>query len=627
MFSKLFQTISKLFQMNNWPLREKFITHFLLISIVPSLLITIFISWTVSNIIERQSNTHLMQLIGNVSKSLDVQAGSIQNISYFISMNQDVQYFLDGGSDMLQQDQDRYRLHSFLQGFSTLYSEIAGIIVVRYDGQYLSNDMYARSEQNLTEEYWYHEAMAAHGIYKMIGHPENRNVTTHVNYKDSEIVSVVRAIQDPETGKTKGVVLIDLKLRVIAEMLRDVKLGKSGYLLVVDEKGDAIYEPPHAYNFIPSDHEQWKKQTSGSFNIEVNKEDHHILYYTSTFTNWTTVGVFPLQDTLQAIKDTNKYLVFFFFLLCVIGMTASIFLSTSITKPITKLASMMRKVEEGNMNIPLLADRKDEVGVLVNSFQKMIVQIKRLLKQVEEEQYKKREAELRSLQAHIQPHFLYNTLDTIQWLTRKEGAHEATEMVGALSKLFRIGLSKGNEIIPLVDEIEHVKSYLIIQKTRYKEKLNYTIDVDEDCNRLYVMKIILQPIVENAIYHGIKERRGTGTVSIKISQSHGFLKMIIEDDGKGMDGERLLSLRKALSSPLVDQEHVIATPTLSRGGELVGYGLRNVQERIQLSFGALYGITIESALHDGTVVTITHPILTQKGSEHIDEKVKSYSSR
>jgi len=618
---------SKWLQMNNWPIRDKLIIHFLLISIIPSLCITLFISWTISNILEKQSNTHLIQLIGNVSKSLDAQAGSIQNISYFISMNQDVQRFLDEGAELLQEDQERYRLHSFLQGFSTLYSEIAGIAVVRFDGQYLSNDMYARSERNLTEEYWYHEAIAARGIYKMIGHPENRNITTHVNYKDSEIVSVVRAIQDPETGNTKGVVLIDLKLRVIAEMLNDVKLGKNGYLLVVDEKGDPIYEPPHTYSFVPSHHEEWKKQTSGSFNLEVNQENHHILYHTSTFTNWTTVGVFPMRDTLQAIKDTNKYLVLFFFLLCVIGMTASVYLSTSISKPIARLASMMRKVEEGNMNIPFLADRKDEVGMLGNSFQKMILQIKRLLKQVEEEQYKKREAELRSLQAHIQPHFLYNTLDTIQWLTRKEGAHEATEMVGALSKLFRIGLSKGNEVIPLVDEIDHIKSYLFIQKTRYKEKLNYTIDVDDTCLRLYVMKIILQPIVENAIYHGIKERRGMGNIHIQVKKSHGFLKIMIEDDGKGITEERLLSLRKSLESSTIDDNTVISTPKLSKGGEFVGYGLRNVQERIRLSYGDLYGISIESSLNKGTIVTITHPILNQRGSEQIEGSIEGHISR
>src|SRR5690606_20887747 len=127
--------------------------------------------------------------------------------------------------------------------------------------------------------------------------------------------------------------------------------------------------------------------------------------------------------------------------------------------------------------------------------------------------------------------------------------------------------------------------------------------VDESCDRLYVMKVILQPIVENAIYHGIKERRGSGTISIKVGLSHGFLKIMIEDDGKGMDGNRLLSLRQALNTKQVDDHSVISTAKLSRGGELVGYGLRNVQERIQLSFGALYGLYIESALNKGTIVT------------------------
>src|SRR5690606_25364931 len=209
---------------------------------------------------------------------------------------------------------DRYRLFRFLQGFTTLYSEIAGIMVVRADGQYVSNDMYARTDRNLTEEYWYHEAMAAQGIYKMIGHPSTRNVTTHVNYKESEIVSVVRAIQDPDTQMTKAVVLIDLKLRVIAEMLGDVKLGKNGYLIVIDDNGDLIYTPSNKITLDPSLFESKLEQpASGNFAMSSDGESYQILYQTSSFTNWTTLGVFPKRDTLQAIKDINLYLVLFLF--------------------------------------------------------------------------------------------------------------------------------------------------------------------------------------------------------------------------------------------------------------------------------------------------------------------------
>lgn len=618
---------SKWLQFNNLSIRNKLILHFILISILPSLVITLLISWTVSNMLEKQSNTQILQLIGNVSKSLDAQAANIQNISYFISMDPDIQTYLNDGSISIAKDEDRYRLYRFLQSFTTLYSEIAGIMIVRADGQYFSNDMYARSEKNLIEEYWYHEAMAARGIYKMIGHPSERNVTTHVNYKDSEIVSVVRAIQDPDTGTTKGVVLIDLKLRVIAEMLGDVKLGKSGYLIVVDDNNDLIYSPKNGITLDRDAIAQMLEHTStGSFAIGTKGESLQILYQKSNFTNWTTVGVFPIRDTLQAIKDVNLYLVIFLFVVCMLGITASYYLSFSISRPIAQLASSMRKVEEGNMNIRFSGVREDEVGRLGNSFNKMLTQMKKLLRQVEQEQMKKREAELRSLQAHIQPHFLYNTLDTIQWLARKDGAKEATEMVEALSKLFRLGLSKGQELVPMQDEIEHITSYLVIQKTRYKEKLNYSLDIDDGVTTLYVIKLILQPIVENAIYHGIKERRGSGHIHIRATVSHGFLRITVEDDGAGMDETRLLQLRQVLRSLSDPVAEALPTQELTRNGQSFGYGLRNVQERLLLSFGNLSGISVDSSIGKGTMVTISHPIMKQKGGEASDENVEGYRS-
>ncbi|MDQ6420443.1 sensor histidine kinase [Paenibacillus sp. LHD-117] len=606
---------SKWFQLNNWSIRYKLIVHFLLISILPSLCIGILIAWAVGGVIGKQVNSHTAQLIGNVNKSLDFYAGNIQNISYFISLNPEIQSFLKNGASALDEDDERYRTSKFLQGFTTLYSEVAGIMVVGANGEYFSNEMYARSDRSLTEEYWYQEAVQAKGIFKMIGHPFIRNVTTHANYKESEVVSVVRAIQDPETQRTEGVVLIDLKLRVIAETVRDVRLGKSGYLMVIDDKGDNIYAPR---NSVAGgiDFELLANQKSGTFSKTVDGERLQFIYQKSPFTNWTTVGVFAVQDTVQEIKDINLYLVSFVFVVCMLGIAASYYLSHSISRPITQLASLMRKVEEGNMSIRIAGERRDEVGMLGRSFNKMLAQMTRLLTQVGEEQRLKREAELRSLQAHIQPHFLYNTLDTIQWLARKDGAHEATEMVESLSKLFRIGLSKGQEMIPLTDEFEHIRSYLKIQKTRYRDKLNYTIDVDDSCSNLVVLKVILQPVVENAIYHGIKERRGPGMIGIRANTSGGVLTLIVEDNGAGMSEERLAELRETLDScndAALEDGVIRSSGELSRNGGAASYGLRNVQERIRLSFGEPYGLIIESKEKGGTTVTIRHPIILEKG--------------
>lgn len=613
-------------QLNNWPIRNKLIVHFLLISILPSLCITILLSWAVSNVLEKQANTQTLQLIGNVNKSLDAHAANIQNISYFISMNPEIQTFLNEGHVSITKDEDRYRVFKFLQGFSTLYPEIAGIMIVSSDGQYLSNEMYARGDSSLTEEYWYKEAVKEKGIFKMIGRPYNRNVTTHVNYKENELVSVVRSIQDPYTGRNKGVVLIDLKLRVIAETVRDVKLGKWGYLVVIDEHGDPIYTPSQQSLVDGVLYRELVSSTSGILSHEVNGQKLQFIYQKSSFTNWTTVGIFPLQDTLQAIKDMNLYLVLFVFVVCMLGITASYFLANSISRPISQLASVMRKVEEGNMSIRINGERSDEIGLLGRSFNTMLAQIKRLIHQVEKEQRKKREAELRSLQAHIQPHFLYNTLDTIQWLARKDGAKEATEMVEALSKLFRMGLSKGQELIALEDELDHISSYLKIQKTRYKDKLNYSIAVDDEARGLTVLKLILQPIVENAIYHGIKERRGPGQLLIKVSLSDGSLMFHIEDDGAGMSEERLHDLQQALATTTASQE-LMHSAELTLNGNRSGYGLRNVQERIQLSFSKHYGISVESKVGNGTVVTIRHPIVKAQGRESNERSMEHHYRR
>ncbi|AZS17486.1 cache domain-containing sensor histidine kinase [Paenibacillus lutimineralis] len=601
---------TKWLQFDNWSIRDKLILHILLISIFPALCLGLLISWATSYTIEEQVNGQTSQLIGNVNKSLDYHASNMQNVSYLISFNPEIGKFFAEGASAFPGEQERYKTLKFLQGFTTLHSEIAGIMVVNHKGEYLSNEMYARTSRNLTEENWYQDAVKAKGIFKLVGHPVKRNVTSHANYKDEEVVSFVRAVLDPETQAVQGVVLIDFKSRLIAEVVRDVRLGKSGYLIVMDDKGDALYAPKNSI-VDQLDRERILTDNAGDFAEKVDGKPIQYIYQKSSFTGWTTVGVFPMQDRIQGINEINLYIVSFVFLVSLLGIAASYYLSYSISRPIIQLSSFMHKVENGNMSIRYNGKRRDEIGMLGNSFNQMLAQIKRLLRQVNEEQRLKREAELRSLQAHIQPHFLYNTLDTIQWLARKDGAYEATEVVESLSRLFRIGLSRGKEIIPLADEFEHIRSYLMIQKTRYKDKLNYSIDIEPELMNLFVIKLILQPVVENAIYHGIKERRGPGFISIRATAEEGMVVIRIEDDGNGMTEDKLSLLRTQLDQ-VGKTDYMQPTPQEKgeeEGGPLKSYGLRNVQERIRLSYGEPYGISIDSQWKSGTVVTIRHPIM------------------
>ncbi len=580
----------------NLPIRYKLLVHFLLITILPSLILGLLTDFVVNRIIEKQMNENTLQLISKVNRSLEFYVGNVQNTTYLISYNPEVREFLY--QDKPEQA-TREEALEFMRGFPTLQTEIAGIMVVNAKGDYLSNDMYSRSaSKDLTLETWYQEAVAGKGIFKVIGHPYGRNVTTHANYKDTEVVSAVRAILDPDSQKVMGVVLIDLKLRVIVETAQDVRLGKTGLLMVMDEKGEPIYVPKQlGFQKIPL---MWLKgQPSGQFVETINDRKLQFIFRKSSFTNWSTIGVFSTEEAAPEVRQIRLYVGTFVFVVCLLGITASFALSHGISRPIHRLMAFMHRAESGDLKTRYWGDTMDEVGMLGRSYNSMLTKIGDLLQLTEKQERQKREAELRILQAQIKPHFLYNTLNTIDWMARKQGAQDVSEMVGALSKLYRIGLSKGNEFIPLAEEFDHVRSYLQIQKLRYRDKLKYSLDLDPDIAHLSSLKVILQPIVENAIYHGIKERRGPGTITVRGVRRDDMIELSVTDDGVGMDESTLALMRERL-------DHPMQAPAEAAGS---GYGLSNVQARLKLTYGASdCGISIDSEPNVGTTVKLKFPI-------------------
>ncbi|MEK3731526.1 sensor histidine kinase [Paenibacillus sp. FSL M8-0334] len=605
----------------DWPLQYKLIVLFLMIGILPSIALGVLVNWTVNRIVDEQMTANTLQLIGKVNQTLDNNMENLQSITYLIGFDPAVKRFLSGemsgdGTEsgegngeaphalLSEEKSERYEIRQLLQGFTTLYPEIAAILVVNHEGDYISNEMYARSDGNLTEESWYVEAAQREGIFTVLGHPVQRNVTTHVFYSNDELISVVRSFVDPDTREVTGAVLIDLKLRAVAGAVRGVTLGKDGYLMVTARDGKPIYTPDHSpIAGIPP---AWfPEEESGTFVREVGGQMLQFMYVTSSFTGWSTLGVFGASEAVHEVRKIQFYLVCFLFVVCLFGLTASYTLSQSISRPIRQLMSFMQKAESGDLTIRYWGGGQDEVGMLGRSFNRMLLQIRKLMKLSELRERQKREAELRSLQAHIKPHFLYNTLDTIHWMALKKGADDVSGMVESLSHLFRIGLSKGSDIIPIQDEWTHITSYLQIQKTRYRDRLHYELHLAPEAEGLYVLKLLLQPIVENAIYHGIKARRGPGSIVISAEVEEGMLLLTVTDNGAGMSPERLAELRRLLEDPLsAMQEPAGGEERSSRS-----YGLLNVQARIRLTFHEAYGIHIESAEGTGTRVIIRHPLL------------------
>lgn len=311
--------------------------------------------------------------------------------------------------------------------------------------------------------------------------------------------------------------------------------------------------------------------------------------------NWLLCTIIE-DDQIHIQTNTIINLILKLVVITVLAATfLAIIISGSIVKPIQELKYHMLKVSDGNLNSYYKLNSKDEISILGQVFNDMVDDIKGLIEKVYHVEGQKRNAELKTLQSQINPHFLYNTLDTAQWKALEHNAFEVADLINSLSGLFRIALSDGKEFITIDDEIQHVANYLEIQKIRYKDKINYKIQVEDSLRQYLTPKLIIQPLVENSVYHGLKTIKENGNIHIDISSKEAYLLIKVEDNGRGMEKDDLELLRKNLQDS-IESEH---------------YGLYNINERLRLIFGDKYKIIINSEFQVGTEVLIQIPLISE----------------
>ena len=300
------------------------------------------------------------------------------------------------------------------------------------------------------------------------------------------------------------------------------------------------------------------------------------------------------REVAASLLTTVRLLVILLILFIVFIYVISRRLSRRITEPITELVSMTEKFAGGDFSVSYHTNSNDEMETLAESFNSMVKEIETLIEDIHKEQENAKDAELRLLQEQINPHFLYNTLDAIIWMTESGENQKAIQVIQELSSFFRISLSKGQSEITIKNEREHVKSYLEIQRYRYQDIMDYEIDFDEEILDYHIQKLTLQPIVENALYHGIKNKRGRGMIKVSGKLEGGDIIFKIEDNGIGMNEDELQNLRLLIAGRVVQDDQS-------------GFGMANVQKRLQMLYGASYGMTVESTYQEGTCVTVCIP--------------------
>lgn len=343
----------------------------------------------------------------------------------------------------------------------------------------------------------------------------------------------------------------------------------------------------------------------GRYNENIEKLDNNIYILTELIQDDIQYYIYYQTRYMDKVTNTLQDQIGRFMVVCsvLIGVliiviaVSAVMIVSGIIQPISQLNQATEKIAQGDFNARAQADSEDEVAELAVSFNKMAGSMQSLIDKVKEDERKMRKADLRLLQEQIQPHFLYNTLDTIVWLIESNEPDEAVTMVVTLSDFFREILSKGKEFISIKEEEKHISSYLQIQEMRYRDILEYDIQLDQVIYKYQILKLTLQPVVENALYHGIKYKRAKGCIHIHGEKEGDIIRLTVRDDGVGMDEDELEQLRQQIEKPCQETEK--------------GFGLANVNERIHMYFGPEYGMKIQSQKGKGTTVEIVIPAILE----------------
>lgn len=467
------------------------------------------------------------------------------------------------------------------------------------DGTLVSSFPYSstKTNVNIPNQGWFSNALGEmENSHFSTPHVQNLFDTTSSRYY--WVVSLSRAVELNTGGRdTLGVLLIDMNYSSIKELFDRVNEDIStGYVYLMSSDGNIIYHPRQnlIYSGLAEENNyDTVNYKDGTRLEEFMGEKRFVSVKTVSYTGWKIVNVTPYRSMEFGYTKTPYYVAMIISTITLLVLFLSRALSLSITRPLLRLTESISVTEDGTLNPDIYIGGNSDVEYLGRTLKDVVDRLRKLTDDIVIKTEEKRRSELDALQSQINPHFLYNTLDSIIWMIEGEQYDDAVFMVSELASLFRISLSKGKTIIALEDEVRHAQNYMNIQKVRYKDKFDVDFDIDPSLNRVATVKLVIQPILENAIYYGVESLDGDGKIDVCGRRDGDDVYISIKDNGLGMCEEEV----EKILSP--DEKHV-----KKRGS---GVGLINVHNRIQLRFGKEYGLIVESEPDVGTCVTIHIP--------------------
>jgi len=609
---------------NNFSLRKRLIMSFLATIIVSALIITGILSTRATAIItEKVRQTHGLAMY-QVRNNIDTILSNYEDIVLSIYKDRMIQRHIQGKQTnaYTREQFNEVLAGRMFEGVSSIYIFSDTGRIHGYDTQALNVninlrqlDEYRQSVLNPNEISWLPTRRLK--FYS----PAAKNIP-----EISTAFSATVVLRDFDSLDEIGFLMVNFREQILREAYEKLVLQQGSYGLIIDRQGYIVSHNNSDYVGTRLDDQTMQNilnagnNNSNSLYIDHMGESHLVISETSMVTGWKLVNFIPMRAITMEVEGIRQFSTILMVLSVIFAFGIAMVLSGSILNPLTELTTAMKKVGEGDFSVRVTLRRQDEIGEFGMNFNKMTTEINTLISKVYQAEIVKKELEYKALQAQINPHFLYNTLDSINWIAKRNNINEISTMVIALGDLMRISINKDKDFITIGEEMKYIEDYLTIQKIRYRDKFSVDINVEPEILNKRIPKLVVQPVVENAIVHGIEKKIGKGILVIYGNINNGFLYFKVIDDGIGMIDTELRCLQNKLNTTnsettdTIDNANGIEQANISDSSSYLkghtGMGIINVNSRIKMLYGHQYGLSIDSKKDFGTEVTITMPALT-----------------
>ncbi|WP_046173453.1 cache domain-containing sensor histidine kinase [Domibacillus indicus] len=597
MISKLLENIT----LKNSRLSTKLIVTYILLTVIPMGLLGMLAYYEYTKSMEEKVGEYIPKLLKQANSNIENNLSELEKLPDSIYGSSDVMSILRDSSLKTQSQsyQEQFVVESFLTNmYLDNSSEILGAFLVTEDRAFISTRI---PYEGFKPENWLlpPSEKPAPGEKVEFMFPGQ----TGLEFEGGPpYLLLKKQVTDVDNRKTLGTIFLAVNLAFIEEVLYDVEENENAAMWVMDKGGQVIFHTDAGEIGTLSSEIREYPLLNGSFQAREDGGRTLISVNQSARHNWILVHRIPLKDLTVGTDVVRNATIFTFLTLVAITTLISVFLAWSVTKPIKRLGRAMQEVEEGNWNVSIPIQAQDEVGALAQSFDSMLAEIRELIEKNYTTELRQKNAELYALQSQINPHFMYNTLQTINMAVEDGESDTVIEMVTLLGRMLRYSLSNKDRLVPISQETAHIEDYLKIQKYRFEERLTYLVQTEADADVYAVPKFILQPIVENSIKYGLEKRKG---LHIEIwveemlnARGEKDIVFTIRDNGPGIEEETLEELKAKLQSDPM-------------GKRDSGFGILNVHARVMLMFGSRYELQVESFAEKGTEITIQIPAISK----------------